>query len=145
MGETMLFNYSNVLIFAAVGIGFIFTTLFIGSLLRPQVPTLEKLSTYECGEEVIGSAWVNFNIRFYVVALVFVVFDVEVAFMFPVAQVYREWIAAGKGAMAFFEILVFILILSTGFIYAWVKGDLDWVKKISQEIKSESEATAKNK
>lgn len=131
----MLFNYANVIVFTLVGVGFIFATLLAGSFLRPQVPTLEKLSTYECGEEPIGSAWMNFNIRFYVVALVFVVFDVETAFMFPVIKVFRQWAEAGKGGLALVEIFAFILILLTGFVYVWKKGDLDWVKKISKEIK----------
>ena len=134
----MLFNYSNVLIFAAVGIGFVFVTLFIGSLVRPTVPTLEKLSTYECGELPIGSAWMNFNIRFYVVALIFVVFDVEVAFMFPVARVFREWVAQGRGVTALIEVFSFVAILLVGFAYAWMKGDLDWVKKVAADVKSES-------
>lgn len=131
----MLFDYANVLIFTAVGVGFIFTTLLIGSLVRPQVPTLEKLATYECGEEAIGSAWMNFNIRFYVVALVFVVFDVEVAFMFPVACVFKEWVSNGQGVLALLEIFAFVAILLVGFAYAWIKGDLDWVKKVVQDIK----------
>jgi NADH-quinone oxidoreductase subunit A len=131
----MLFDYANVLVFTAVGVGFIFVTLFVGSLVRPNIPTLEKLSTYECGEIPIGSAWMNFNIRFYVVALVFVVFDVEVAFMFPVARVFRTWVESGNGVVALLEIFAFIAILLLGFAYAWLKGDLDWVKKISQEIK----------
>lgn len=131
----MLFDYANVLIFSAVGVGFIFTTLLIGALVRPQVPTLEKLSTYECGEEAIGSAWMNFNIRFYVVALIFVVFDVEVAFMFPVARVFREWVANGQGVLALLEIFAFVAILLVGFAYAWIKGDLDWVKKVVQDMR----------
>lgn len=130
----MLFDYANVLIFAAVGIGFIFVTLLIGSLVRPQVPTLEKLSTYECGEVAVGSAWMNFNIRFYVVALIFVVFDVEIAFMFPIALVFREWADKGEGLAVFLKVFAFIFVLLAGFIYSWVKGDLDWVKKVVREI-----------
>jgi NADH-quinone oxidoreductase subunit A len=140
----MLFNYANVLVFILVGVGFLFTTLLVGSFLRPQVPTLEKLSTYECGEKPIGNAWMNFNIRFYVVALVFVVFDVEVAFMFPIARVFSDWVQRDQGILALMEIFVFIAILLVGFAYAWVKGDLDWVKKISQEIRdSAKEADAR--
>lgn len=127
----MLFDYANVLIFCAVGIGFIFVSLLIGSLVRPQVPTLEKLSTYECGEIAVGSAWMNFNIRFYVVALIFVVFDVEIAFMFPIALVFREH----AGLAVFFKVFSFVFVLLVGFIYSWVKGDLDWVKKVVREIK----------
>ncbi len=134
----MLFDYSNVLIFAAVGIGFIFVTLLIGSFVRPQVPTLEKLSTYECGEIAVGSAWMNFNIRFYVVALIFVVFDVEIAFMFPIALVFREWAEKGEGLAVFFKVFSFIFILLVGFIYSWAKGDLDWVKKVVRDLQAKS-------
>lgn len=126
----MLFNYSNVLIFAAVGIAFIFVTLFIGSLLRPYLPSANKLASYECGEKPVGSAWINFNIRFYVVALIFVVFDVEVAFMFPVVRIFKSWIEAGNGLTALLEIMTFVFILFAGFVYVWKKGDLDWMKRV---------------
>lgn len=132
----MLFSYSNVLIFAVVGAGFVFVSLLLNNILSPHVPTLEKLSTYECGEIPVGSAWMNFNIRYYVVALVFVVFDVEVAFMFPIAQVFRGLIESNQGAgLALLEIFLFLLILAVGFIYVWIKGDLDWVKKLLDDAK----------
>lgn len=132
----MLFDYANVVVFTLLGVGFLFTTLFVGSLVRPQVPTLEKLETYECGELPTGSAWMNFNIRFYVVALIFVVFDVEVAFMFPIARVFKELALKGDGiGLIVAEVFAFVAILLIGFIYAWKKGDLDWVKKISQDIR----------
>ena len=129
----MLFNYSNVLIFSLVGVGFILVTLLVGSLMRPKNPTPEKLSTYECGEEPIGSAWMNFNIRFYVIALVFVIFDVEVVFMFPVVRVFKEWVANGTGVVVLVEMFIFLLILIMGFIYVWAKGDLNWFKKIMKQ------------
>jgi len=132
----MLFDYANVVVFTLLGVGFLFVTLLAGSFVRPQVPTLEKLETYECGELPTGSAWMNFNIRFYVVALVFVVFDVEVAFMFPIARVFRELAIKGDGiGLIVGEIFAFVAILLIGFVYAWKKGDLDWVKKISQDIR----------
>jgi NADH-quinone oxidoreductase subunit A len=137
----MLYNYSHVLIFAAVGIGFVFVTLLVGSFVRPSVPTLEKLSTYECGELPVGSAWMNFNIRFYVVALIFVVFDVEMAFMFPVARVYRDLVNEGKAGMALFEVFLFVAILLVGFVYAWAKGDLDWVKKLVADVREQRSTT----
>jgi len=91
---------------------------------------VRKLSTYECGEPSTGSAWVNFNIRFYLVALIFIIFEVEIAFIFPVAAVFRRWIETGQGLFAFVEIVVFIGILFLGLVYAWAKGDLEWVKKV---------------
>ena len=83
----------------------------------------DKLTSYECGELPEGSAWVKFNIRFYVIALVFLIFDVEIVFLFPWAVVYQE-----LGLLAFVEAFLFVLILVVGFAYVWVKGDLDWVK-----------------
>ena len=98
--------------------------LVIQSLISPKNNKGgEKLIAYECGEIPEGNAWVNFNIRFYIIALVFIVFDVEVVFMFPWALVFNE-----LGVLAFVEMFLFIFILLIGFAYVWVKGDLDWVK-----------------
>jgi len=126
----MLFDFANVLVFTVIGLGFVGVNLFIGRLLRPSNPQVRKLSTYECGEPAMGSAWVNFNIRFYIVALIFIIFEVEIAFIFPVAAVFRRWLEGGQGVFAFFEILIFVGILFLGLVYAWVKGDLEWVKKV---------------
>ena len=104
--------------------------LLIGRLLRPANPQARKLSTYECGEPSTGSAWVNFNIRFYLVALIFIIFEVEIAFIFPVAVVFRNLIESGEGLFAFIKIFIFVGILFLGLIYSWVKGDLDWIKKV---------------
>lgn len=125
----MLFQFSNVLIFLLVGCGFVLVSLTLSSILRPKVPFPEKLSTYECGEIPSENAWVNFNMRFYLLALLFIIFDVEIAFMFPVATVFKKWIADGLGVTALIEVAVFVGILLLGLIYAWVKGDLEWIKK----------------
>jgi NADH-ubiquinone/plastoquinone oxidoreductase, chain 3 len=94
----MLFDFANVLVFTALGLGFVGVNLLIGKLLRPSNPQERKLSTYECGEPASGSAWVNFNIRFYLVALIFIIFEVEIAFIFPggggVPALDREWTGA---------------------------------------------------
>ena len=126
----MLFEFANVLVFLGLGLAFVGVNLLIGRLLRPSNPQARKLSTYECGEPASGSAWVNFNIRFYIVALIFIIFEVEIAFVFPVATAFRRWIESGQGLFAFVEILVFVGILFLGLVYAWAKGDLEWVKKI---------------
>lgn len=98
--------------------------LVIQSLISPKNKKGgEKLSAYECGEVPDGNAWVKFNIRFYIIALIFIVFDVEVVFMFPWAVVFKD-----MGLVAFIEMFIFISILLVGFAYVWVKGDLDWVK-----------------
>ena len=97
--------------------------LFLQKILSPGRKTPEKLSTYECGENIEGKAWIQFNIRFYVVALIFIIFEVEVVFLFPWAVIYKE-----LGLFAFIEMVVFIGILVVGLAYVWRKGDLEWVK-----------------
>ena len=126
----MLFDFANVLVFMILGAAFVGVNLLIGRFLRPSNPQTRKLSTYECGEPASGSAWVNFNMRFYIVALIFIIFEVEIAFVFPVATAFRRWIEGGHGMFAFVEILLFVGILFLGLVYAWVKGDLEWVKKV---------------
>lgn len=119
----MIYNFLNVLIFLIAGITLVALTLRVSRIIHPRNITEEKLTTYECGEEPVGNSWIRFNNRFYVVALIFIIFDVEVVFMFPWALVYKE-----LGLFAFVEMMIFILILLIGFAYVWVKGDLEWVK-----------------
>ncbi|RMH42873.1 MAG: NADH-quinone oxidoreductase subunit A [Deltaproteobacteria bacterium] len=124
----MQFEFANILVFLGLGVGFLAITLFVGWLLRPKVDEETKLEIYECGETPLRQAWFNFNPRFYIVALVFLVFDVEVAFTYPVAVVFKRWVAAGVGGIAFAELGLFVAILALGLAYVWVKGDLDWVR-----------------
>lgn len=120
-----------VIIFVLVISGFVFLALLIGRLFRPPVAhTPLKDSPYECGEEPFHGAWFNFNPRFYLIALVFVVFDVEVALIFPVAAVMRGWSEAGKGIVALLEIGLFVIILLAALIYVWLRGDLRWIKDL---------------
>lgn len=119
----MLTEFGRVLIFMIVGALFVAIGLLTAWLLRPHRPYPSKLSTYECGESPIGDTRVRFNIRFYVVALIFLIFDVEVVFLFPWATVYKN-----LGWFAFVEMLVFLTILLVGYAYVWRKGDLDWDK-----------------
>jgi NADH-quinone oxidoreductase subunit A len=185
-------------LFTALGIAFLLVNLLVGWLLRPKLPNPEKLEIYECGEPTIGSSFVQFDLRFYVVALLFIIFDVEVAFFFPWATVfgkatdladpalpkimtqldpkgspdqltpaalglYRElgvehpsvpdvageskdvWSLAEKRAnaietsartiatLSLFDIGAFFAVLMVGFAYVWRRGDLDWVRAVSQE------------
>jgi NADH-quinone oxidoreductase subunit A len=106
-----------------VGALFVAIGLVFAWLLRPHRPYPSKLTTYECGESPLGDTRVRLNIRFYVVALIFLIFDVEVVFLFPWATVYQN-----LGWFAFVEMLVFLAILLVGFAYVWRKGDLEWDK-----------------
>ena len=125
----MQFQLANILVFVGLGVGFLVVTLTVGAILRPKTPDDTKLTIYECGETPLAQAWFNFNPRFYIVALVFLIFDVEVAFTYPVVTVFKRWVADGNAMFAFFEILLFVLILALGLAYVWVKGDLEWVKR----------------
>ena len=127
-----LASYSSVLIFLVVIVGFLVFNLFFWWLIRPSRFSEEKLTTYECGENPTGSAWVQFNIRFYVIALIFIIFDVEVAFILPCAVVFKDWVLHDRGMTAFLEIAIFVVILLAGLAYVWAKGDLNWVKAISE-------------
>ena len=171
-----------VALFALTGFLFLFVNLLVGWLVRPRLPNQEKLDVYECGEPTIGSSFVQFDLRFYVVALLFIIFDVEVAFFFPWAAVFgkatqmadappaavaasadvdaaplvaatrlRELgLPAASGTEAidleqlrasarnlaltsFADIGVFFGVLLVGFVYVWKRGDLDWVRAITQE------------
>ena len=130
----MPFHFANVLVFAATAILFVGGSLIGGRFLRPNAPTREKSMIYECGEKPIGQAWFNFNPRFYLIALVFVIFEVEIAFMYPVASVYKWFLEHGQGLLAFAEISVFVAILSVGLAYVWAMGDLEWIKGLKQEV-----------
>ena len=124
----MYFDYVNVLVFASVGFAFVFVNMIVGSLIRPKRPTDAGLEVYECGEETIGETWIRFDIRYYTVALIYVVFAVEITFLFPWAMVLTEAYAIPAiGYWALAKGLLFITILLFGLAAVWVKGDLDWV------------------
>jgi NADH-quinone oxidoreductase subunit A len=125
----MEFQFGSVLAFVLIACAFLAVTLLIGRLLRPATQNPAKGAVYECGEAPMGGGWFNFNPRFYIVALVFLIFDVEVAFTYPVATVFNRWLARGDGAVAFFEIAAFVAVLALGLAYVWVKGDLEWVRR----------------
>jgi NADH-quinone oxidoreductase subunit A len=138
----MYFHFANVLVFLLLGLGLAGMMLGLGRLLRPANPLTPKLETYECGEPPTGPAWINFNIRFYLVALIFVVFDVELAFMYPVVAVFRSWLAEGRGAFALAEMLLFVAVLAVGLVYVWAKRDLEWVKRLPDAAASELKKAA---
>lgn len=162
------------LLFAVVGVLLLVLPLLIGKLLRPNIPTREKLSIYECGEPTIGSSHIQFDLRFYVVALLFIIFDVELAFFFPWATVFGgatqladERVAAEAPArrevsakllntpaeelaaenvipsetarrlsiVGLADILVFFGVLLVGFAYVWKRGDLDWVRAVTEKVR----------
>jgi len=134
MDQSTYFSaFGEVLLFIIVGILFILITLLVSRLIRPDRPNPEKLSTYESGEEPVSTAWTQFNIRFYVIALIFLLFEVEIVFLFPWSTIFadQKLNAATNGAWGWYaliEMVIFIVVLALGLAYAWVNGYLDWVK-----------------
>ena len=126
----LLFDFSMAVVFLVVGAGFVLVALAAGALIRPRRIVAARRDTYECGERPVGSGWYNFNPRFYIMALVFLIFDVEVAVTYPVVAALRRWASNGKGLTAFLEILVFLLLLIAGLIFLWKRGDLEWIKNV---------------
>lgn len=127
----MTFEFSMIFVFLVLGAGFVLVALLFGALIRPRRLRRERDATYECGEDPIGKGWYNFNPRFYMLALVFLIFDVEVVITYPVIAVLRSWAAQGLGLTAYLEILLFVTILVAGLVFLWVRGDLEWIKKIN--------------
>lgn len=160
------------LVFAVVAVGALLAPLLLGLLVRPKLPTPEKDTTYECGEPTIGSSYIQFDLRFYVVALLFIIFDVEVVFFFPWVLVFGsamqladtniseaarinlserllgtspgtltlDTAISAKSALAvgwtgFVDLLVFFAVLLVGFAYVWKRGDLDWVRAVTEKTR----------
>ena len=113
----------SVCIFLGFGLGFVLLNLLVGKLLRPSLPNTEKQAIYECGEPTIGTSWVQFDLRFYIVALFYLVFDVEVALIYPWAVIYRQF-----PTEALVLGIPFVGIIVIGFAYEWYSGSLDWVR-----------------
>lgn len=122
-------HFGAALVFLIAGFFFVTAGVVLAKLLAPRNPYTDKLSNYECGEEPIGSPWIRFNIRYYVIALLFIIFDVEILFIIPWAVEYRNLIPQ-IGFLAFAEMLIFLSILGIGLAYCWVKGHLQWVLPI---------------
>jgi len=113
----------SIALFLAFGIGFVLVNMLVGAVVRPHAPNPEKTSIYECGEPTIGSSWVQFDLRFYVVALFYLIFDVEVALIWPIAVIYQKHAEPALIATA-----IFMGIIIVGFIYEWYSGSLDWIR-----------------
>jgi NADH-quinone oxidoreductase subunit A len=163
----------HLLLFGFAAVAALIVPLGLGKLVRPKLPNAEKDSIYECGEPTIGSSYIQFDLRYYVVALVFIVFDVEVIFFFPWALIYggsmqladtriaddaRTELSAKilnvspasidsanvigadtayhLGVVGFIDVLIFFGVLLVGFFYVWKRGDLDWVRALSQRTQA---------
>lgn len=129
----VLSPWGEVLLFLAGGLAFVSAALLVSRFLRPSRPNVEKLTPYESGEQPTGSPWIQFNSRFYVIALIFLLFEVEAVFLFPWAIVFADTDLIAQtdgrwGWFSFVEMLIFAAVLVLGLVFAWAKGYLDWIK-----------------
>lgn len=133
MDESQLSSWGQVLLFIVAGGLFVSIALLVSRMIRPNRPSPEKLAAYESGEQAMGSPWIQVNIRFYVIAIVFLLFEVEVIFLFPWSTVFANPVMISEtngkwGWFALIEMGIFIVLLALGLLYAWAEGHLDWVK-----------------
>lgn len=146
MSEFNLFDYAPIGIMFLVAIGFAASQILVTQLVGPRKRTATKLMPYECGKDPVGSARERFSIKFYTVAVIFLLFDIEVLFIIPFAVAFKSLLAEEKigaiafGTIALLEILVFIATLIVGYIYVWKKGTFDWGLQARAEARAEANA-----
>lgn len=151
MSEYSLMNYLPIVVMFVVAAGFGVSQLLVTQLIGPRKRTATKLMPYECGKDPIGSARDRYSIKFYTVAVIFLLFDIEVLFMMPFAVAFKYLLAEQRatgiafGTIALIEILAFILTLIVGFIYVWKKGTFDWGLQARAEARAEAKEVAKRK
>ena len=148
MPEFNLFDYAPIALMFLVAMGFAVSQLLVTQLVGPRKRTATKLMPYECGKDPIGSARDRFSIKFYTVAVIFLLFDIEVLFMIPFAVAFKYLLAQEKisgiafGTIAFIEILIFVGTLVVGYIYVWKKGTFDWGLQARAEAREETKQMA---
>ena len=151
MNDFSIMDYAPIGIMFLVAMGFAVSQLLVTQLIGPRKRTATKLMPYECGKDPVGSARDRFSIKFYTVAVIFLLFDIEVLFMIPFAVAFKYLMEQQKisgiafGAVAFVEILIFIGTLIVGYIYVWKKGTFDWGLQSRVEARAEAKAMANTK
>ena len=149
MSEFSLMDYAPIGVMFLVAVGFAVSQLLVTQLIGPRKRTATKLMPYECGKDPIGSARDRYSIKFYTVAVIFLLFDIEVLFMIPFAVAFKDLLAQQKisgiafGTIAFVEILIFVATLVIGYIYVWKKGTFDWGLQARAEARAEAKEMAK--
>ncbi len=120
----MIEHYLPIFIVLVVAAGFAFGSLILTHLMGPRIPNSVKLMPYESGVEQVGYTRIRFSIRFFLIALLFIIFDIEIVFLYPWAVVFKDFLVSGP--FIFFEMVVFLAILAFGFVYVWRNGALEW-------------------
>lgn len=119
-------DYFPLLILFAIGAGLSGGFVFLSHFIGPKRPTPEKMTPYECGVDPVGTPRERFSIKFYLIAMLFILFDIEVVFLFPWARLFNEFNAAGMGGLIFAEMAIFLGVLGLGLVYVWKRGALEW-------------------
>jgi NADH-quinone oxidoreductase subunit A len=151
MSEFSLLDYAPIGVMFLVAIGFAASQILVTQLIGPRKRTATKLMPYESGKDPVGSARDRFSIKFYTVAVIFLLFDIEVLFMIPFAVAFKELLAQEKistiafGTIAFVEIMIFISTLVVGYIYVWRKGTFEWGLQARAEARAEAKEMVKEK
>jgi len=151
MSEFSLLDYAPIAVMFLIAAGFAASQLMVTQLIGPRKRTATKLMPYECGKDPVGSAHDKFSVKFYTVAVIFLLFDIEVLFIIPFAVAFKSLLAEEKlsgiafGGIAFVEIMVFIATLVVGYIYVWKKGVFDWGLQARAEARAEAKEMAKQR
>ena len=149
MSEYNVFDYVPIGLMFLVAAGFGISQLLVTQLIGPRKRTATKLMPYECGKDPVGSARDRFSVKFYTVAVIFLLFDIEVLFIIPFAVAFKSLLAEERlsgipyGTIAFVEIAVFLFTLVVGYIYVWKKGVFDWGLQARAEVRAEAKEAAK--
>jgi NADH-quinone oxidoreductase subunit A len=151
MAEHNLMDYAPIALMFLVAVGFAVSQLLVTQLIGPRKRTAVKLMPYECGKDPVGSARDRYSIKFYTVAVIFLLFDIEVLFIIPFAVAFKSLLHQEQitgiafGTIAFIEILVFLATLVVGYIYVWKKGTFDWGLQARAEAREEAKLMAKKR
>ena len=139
MSQENLDAYIPIVLLMGFAVVMVLGAFLASKVLAPTKKSKDKDLPYECGEEPVGTAWSAFHVRFYVVGLIFIIFDVESTLMFPAATVFRKFMDIGEGLPVLIIFLLFISVLVEGIVYCWKKGDLDWVRSYKTPEKGKAE------
>src|SRR5438477_1007553 len=135
-----LIDYVPVLLMFVVAAGFAITFITLSQLVGQRKRTRTKLMPYECGKDPVGSARVLFSVKFYLIAMIFILFDIEVIFLIPWAVVFKQFAANGYRSLVYVEMMLFVALLLVGYIYVVKKGAFDWGERARREAEAEARA-----
>jgi len=137
-----LYDYLPILLMFIVAAGFAVGNIVLSQFVGQRKGTITKLMPYECGKDPVGSARTRFSVKFYLIAMIFILFDIEVIFLVPWAVVFKTLIARGLGTLAYVEMMLFIGLLLVGYIYVRKKGAFDWGERARREAQGEARLLA---